>query len=144
MVKMDPINSKAAFENQLESMKPMPPQQETISLVSRPMSLQVRAGLVIGTCIAAHLLNRFPRTFRGPIPGASEYGRRGRQTRLTSRTLENTRRQAPVPTDAASSSQGNHDAQTSLVLVTTNREGAPAASGAPLRGLLSDVSFDSR
>lgn len=144
MVSNDSIDRKIASENRLGSGQPMNSQQETISLVSRPMPLQVRAGLVIGTCVAAHLLNRFPGTFRGPIRGASGCGRRGKRSWPTPRSLDNACPPTPTQAKAACSSQSNHDAQTSLVLVTTNREGAPAVAGAPQRGLLSDVSFDSR
>ena len=143
MVSNDPIDRKVASENGLGSGQSMNSQQETISLVSRPMPLQVRAGLVIGTCVAAHLLNRFPGTFRGPIRGVSGYSGRGKRSRPTPRSLDDACRK-PTQTKATCSSQEDHDAQTSLVLVTTNREGAPAVSGAPRRGLPSDVGFDSR
>jgi len=101
-----------------------------------PTRIQLQAGVLVGTC--AVLLHRpsghgWWRS-RGFYDGSLKVA--GGTPRLRSGV-----RFGPRTRHLSQETTGN-EAQTSLVLVTTNREGAPAESGAPLGGLSINTRFD--
>ena len=145
MVKLDPIYGNTTYENTSECLVRADSEQETRMLVFCPPPTQIQAGIIIGTCVAAHLLRRRWGPGRGPIRGASgslENARR-RSRRTPSGLLSDGHWHRSPSVEANPPTRGQNDAQTSLVLVTTNREGAPAVSGAPRRGLPGNAGFDS-